>query len=375
MNMIRNIVKIALSFITLFLFACNGKTDNADPYMYLPALTVDTTTAKTVKDYIGTIEGKLNIEIRSQVEGILEEIYADEGQYVTKGQPLFRINPLPYQEILNNAVATENVEKAKLKNAKLEVDRMRPLIENEVIAEVQLKAVLANYEVAQASLARATAAVASAKINLDFTIIKAPVQGYIGLIPKRIGNLINRGEKTPLTVLSDVREVYVYFSMSESDYLYFTKNKTIIDDSTRNSLGSILPEATLFLADGLEYGQKGIVDAVSGQVNRSTGSISLRASFPNSAEMMRSGNSATIQLTEAKSNVILVPQEAIITIQDKNFVYTIDKHSKARLTAIQLDGVSGKNYIVSSGLNRGDVVIITGFHKIEEGSLVKPKKD
>lgn len=372
----RNFLVVSTFFISLtVLNSCNTDKDSEKEYLRLPALVADTTTAITVKDYIGTIEGKLNVEIRSQVEGTLEEIYVDEGQYVKAGQPLFKINPLPYQEILNNAVATENVERAKLKNAKLEVERLRPLVEHEVIAEVQLKAVMANYEVAQASLARASAAVASARINLDFTVIKAPVQGYIGMIPKRIGNLVNRGESTPLTVLSDVRDVYVYFSMSESDYLYFTKNKTIVNDTTRNSLGSILPEATLFLADGTKYPQSGQVDAVSGQVNRSTGSISLRASFPNSAEMMRSGNTGTIQLKESKPGVILIPQEAVITIQDKNFVYTINKEGKARLTAIELDGVSNKKYIVSSGLKRGDIVILTGFHKIEEGSLVKPKKD
>lgn len=364
----------AISSLLLF-SGCGNGNDNAQNYLRLPAMMVDTTTALTVKDYIGTIEGKINVEIRSQVEGILEEIYVDEGQYVYAGQPLFKINPLPYQEILNNAIATENVERAKLKNAKLEVERILPLVENEVIAEVQLKAVKANYEVAQASLARASAAVASARINYNFTTITAPVQGYIGMIPKRVGNLINRGEKTPLTVLSDVSDVYVYFSISESDFLYFTKNKTKINDTTRNALGSILPEATLFLADGLEYPQKGKVDAVSGQVNRNTGSISLRASFPNSAEIMRSGNTGTIQLKEAKKGVILIPQEAIITIQDRHFVYIIDKESKARMTPVTLDGVADKQYIVSDGLKRGDIVILTGFHKLEEGALVKPKKD
>lgn len=355
--------------------SCGAESNQESKYLSLPALEVDTTTAITVKDYIGTIEGKINVEIRSQVEGILEEIFVDEGQYVYAGQPLFKINPLPYQEILNNALATENVERAKLKNAKLEVDRMRPLIEHEVIAEVQMQAVKANYEVAQASLARAAAAVASARINYSFTTITAPVQGYIGMIPKRVGNLINRGEKTPMTVLSDVSDVYVYFSISESDFLYFTKNKTKLNDSTRNALGSILPEATLFLADGLEYPQKGRVDAVSGQVNRSTGSISLRASFPNSSEMMRSGNTGTIQLKEATKGAILIPQEAIITIQDRNFVYIIDKESKARMSPVELGGVSDKKYIVTSGLKRGDVVILTGFHKLEDGALVKPKKD
>ena len=361
---------------TLAIFAsCSNDDNESSKYLRLPAIVVDTTTALTIKNYIGTIEGKINVEIRSQVEGILEEIYVDEGQYVYAGQPLFKINPLPYQEILNNALATENVERAKLKNAKLEVDRMRPLIEHEVIAEVQLQAVKANYEVAQASLARAAAAVASARINYGFTTITAPVQGYIGMIPKRVGNLINRGEKTPLTVLSDVSDVYVYFSMSESDYLYFTKNQTKVNDTTRNSLGSILPEATLYLADGIIYPQKGVVDAVSGQVNRNTGSISLRASFPNSAEMMRSGNTGTIQLKEAKIGAILIPQEAIITIQDRNFVYIIDSSSKARMTPVILDGVSEKSYIVASGLKPGDTVILTGFHKLEDGALVKPKID
>src|SRR5690554_1070600 len=366
-----------MKFIGYFFFigmtaivGCSSGEDTSKNYLNLPVMIVDTTTAITVKDYIGTIEGKVNVEIRSQVEGALQEIYVDEGQYVTENQPLFKIDPSPYVEILNNERATAN-----LKNAKLEVDKLRPLVENEVIAEVQLQAVMANYEVAQASLARASAAVASAQINLDRTIIKAPVQGYIGMIPKRIGNLVTRGEKNPLTVLSDVSDVYVYFSMAESDYLYFTKNKTIRKDSTRNSLGSILPEATLFLADGMEYQEKGEVDAVSGQVNRSTGSISLRASFPNSTEVMRSGNTGTIRLKESKAGVILVPQEAVINIQDRTFVYTIDEDNKARLTPIKIDGVSDEYYIISNGLNPGDAVILTGFHKVEEGVLIKAKEE
>lgn len=362
--------------LSLFLLlACSNSNEGQKQYLILPVLEVDTTTAITIKDYIGTIEGKVNVEIRAQTEGILQEIYVDEGQYVIQGQPLFKIDPSPYIEILNNEIATENIERAKLKNAKLEVDRLRPLVEHEVIAEVQLQAVMANYEVAQASLARASAAVASAQINVDRTVIKAPVTGYIGMIPKRIGNLITRGESIPLTVLSDVSDVFVYFSMSESDYLYFTKNFSSKTDTIRNSLGSILPEAQLFLADGTEYGQKGIVDAVSGQVNRSTGSISLRASFPNSSEIMRSGNTGTVRLKESRPNVILVPQETVITIQDRNFVYVIDENEQARLTPIQLDGVSNENYIVSEGLKPGDMVILTGFHKIEEGLYIKPEQE
>ncbi|MDR2223714.1 MAG: efflux RND transporter periplasmic adaptor subunit [Flavobacteriaceae bacterium] len=351
------------------------KNDPIENALSLPVIKVDTTTAITIKDYIGNIEGKVNVEIRPQVEGTLEKIFVDEGAFVREGQALFQINPQPYQEVLNNMVATENVEKAKLKNAKLEIDRLKPLIDNEVIAQVQLETAKANYEIARASLAKASAAVASAQINLDYTIIKAPVSGYIGRMPKRIGNLVSKGDKEPLTVLSDVSEVYVYFGMSESDFLYFTKDaKRNSDEAKITSSGLILPEVSLILADGQEYAEKGKVDMVNGQVNRNTGSISLRASFPNSKDVMRSGNTGTIKLQETKVGVILIPQEVTTSIQDKTFVYLMDSEDKVKLQSIEVDGVSGGNYIVSNGLTIGDRVIKTGFDKLTEGMYVKATK-
>ncbi|MEC4113534.1 efflux RND transporter periplasmic adaptor subunit [Myroides pelagicus] len=357
--------------------SCNmGSTKKLDPKenaLALPIITVDTATAITVKDYIGNIEGKINVEIRPQVEGILEKIFVDEGSFVHEGQPLFQVDALPYQEILNNMIATENVEKAKLKNAKLEIDRLKPLIDNEVIAEVQLETAKANYEIARASLAKASAAVASAQINLNYTIIKAPVSGYIGRMPKRIGNLVSKSDKEPLTVLSDVSEVYVYFGMSESDFLYFSKdNKTITDSTTAKSNGTMLPEVTLILADGHEYAEKGKVDMINGQVNRTTGSISVRASFPNSKDVMRSGNTGTVKVKETKPSVIMIPQEVTTSIQDKTFVYILDSEDKVKLQSITVDGVSGGNFIVPNGLAIGDRVIKTGFDKLTEGMYVKP---
>ncbi|HLS70044.1 MAG TPA: efflux RND transporter periplasmic adaptor subunit [Chitinophagaceae bacterium] len=361
-----------LLVFVLQLFACNSKSNDKDNPLALPAIQVDTSTATIIKDYIGSIEGKVNVEITSQVDGILQEIFVDEGEFVHKGQLLFKIDPSAYQEILNNAIANENVERAKLRNAELEIERIRPLVENEVIAEVQLEVVNSNFEVAKASLAKASAAVASAKINLDFTEIRAPVQGYIGRFSKRIGNLVSKGDKVPLTVLTDVSDVYVYFSMSESDYLYFTKNKFQSEDSARSNLGSIMPEATLILADGIEYGEKGIIDAVSGQVNKNTGSIFLRASFPNSSDIMRSGNTATIKLKETKKGVIMVPQEVVTTIQDRTFVYVLDDNNKVKMQSVKIDGVADKKFIIIDGLKIGDILISTGFNKIEEGIEVRP---
>lgn len=365
-----------LIIATLVFTSCdfNKKPDDHTNDLLLPVIYVDTTTAIIDKEYMGSIEGKINVEIRPQVEGILEQIFVDEGDFVQQGQPLFQIDVSAYREIYNNALANENVEKAKLKNAQLEVERLKPLIDNEVIAPVKLETAKSNQEIARASLAKASAAVASAKINMGFTTIKAPVSGYIGRIPKRIGNLVSKSDKEPLTYLSDVSDVYVYFSMSETDFLYFSKAANQSPDSlSSSSLGTLLPEATLFLADGMEYSEKGMIDAISGQINRSTGSISLRASFPNSKDLMRSGNTGTIKIMETRKNVILVPQEVTTNIQDKVFVYLLDNENKVQLKEIKTEGSTDKKFIVSEGLKPGDRIVKTGFNKLSEGTIVVPQ--
>ena len=350
----------------------NDRENNA---LALPVQTIDTATAITVKDYLGTIEGKVNVEIRPQVEGILEEIYVDEGAFVKEGQTLFKINSQPYKEDLNNAIANENVEKAKLENAKLEVERLKPLVENDVISDVRLRTAMSDQDVAKASLDKASAAVASARINLEFTNIKAPVSGYIGRIPKRIGNLVAKNDSQPMTVLSDISEVFVYFAMSESDFLYFRKkygNRNTEDGDTSNVREHFIPPVSLILADGEEYHDRGVVDAIDGQVNRTTGAISLRATFPNKDNILRSGNTGTLKMEERQPGALLVPQVATTELQDKIFVYTLTPDNKVKQQAISVSGKSGSNYIVASGLEIGDRVIMTGFDKLSDGMEIQP---
>ena len=361
---------------TVFFTNCNTSKseDTANKPLALPVHTVDTSNAVTVKDYLGTIEGKVNVEIRPQVEGILQEIYVDEGQYVEKGQNLFKIDASVYQEGLNNAVANQNVAKARLENAKLEVERLRPLVENDVISEVRLRKVMSDYDVAKASLDQAAAEVRNAEISKEFTILTAPVSGYIGRIPKRIGNLVSKGDREPMTVLSDVQEVYVYFSMNESDFLYFSKIKAREDSllgikNSKNRL--VFPEATLILADGEEYSKKGIVDAIDGQVDRTTGAISLRASFPNEDNILRNGSTGTLKISETKKGVIQIPQVATSSLQDRTFVYTLDDNNQVERRSIKIEGTSRDNYIVT-GLNIGDRVLLSGIDKITDGSVVTP---
>lgn len=351
--------------------------DKVQKDISLPVFRVDTGTAIITKEFLGKIEGKVNVEIRPQVEGLLEQIYVDEGDFVEKGQDLFKVNPQSYQELLNNAKANENVEKAKLENARIERERIRPLVENEVISEVRLRKAQSDYEVAKASLAQASAAVASAKINMGFTTIKAPVSGYIGRIPKRIGNLVSSSDKEPITVLTDIHEVYVYFAMSESDFFHFSKAKKKEAQKQLNStdtshISSFKSIVSLTLADGTQYGHTGVVDAVAGQVNRSTGAISLRATFPNEENILRSGNTGTLQMTETKPGEILIPQEATLLLQDKTFVMKLDSSGHTVRQLITIGGSTHNQYIISSGLKKGDVIVTEGFDKISEGMKINP---
>ena len=307
--------------------------------------------------------------IRPQVDGILEEIYVDEGDYVKEGQPLFKINSQPYQEDLNNALANVKVERAKLRKAQTEVNRIQPLIENEVISAVRMETALADYEVAQSSLDRAQAEAANMKISLEFTTIKAPVGGFMGRIPKSIGNLVKKTDEEPLTVLSNVEDVYVYFSMSESDYLYYERMK---GDSTSKKMNS---EVKLVLSDGSEYERTGVIDANSGQIDRSTGSINLRTKFANPDTLLRSGSTGKVIMEQIYPNAILIPQGATTSIQDKEFVFRFQEDSTVLRTEITLEGRTGKQYIISGQtLRAGDRIVVSGLNKLTNGVKVNPTR-
>jgi len=160
------------------------------------------------KEFNASLEGTKNIDIRSQVDGYLEKIYVDEGAFVKKGQPLFRLDARPFTEQLNNAKASVLAAKANLSNAEINVSKLEPLVKNNVVSDVQLKTAQAAYDAAKANVAQAEAQVSNAQINEGYTLISAPVDGYIGRIPSKIGSLVVRNDAQALTVLSEIKEVY-----------------------------------------------------------------------------------------------------------------------------------------------------------------------
>ncbi len=355
-------------------YGCSTSAGNSNigqpPPQALPVLALSTVTATTYQEFPSTIEGTVNVEIRPQVDGYLDKIYVDEGAYVTKGQPLFKINDNPYHEQVNNAQANIQAAKANLEKAGIELNRIRPLVENKVVADVQLKSAQAAYDAAKANLAQAQAGANNAGINLGYTLVKAPVNGYIGRIPYKAGALVGRNETQPLTVLSDIRNVYAYFSMSESDFLQFTtqsKGKTISDKIRE------LPQVELQLADNNIYAAKGKIELVEGQFDKTMGTISFRAVFPNADGLLRSGNTGKIRIPHTNNNVLAIPQQSTFELQDKVFVFAVGDSNKVVSKPISIGAKTTNYYLVNSGLKPGEKIVFTGVDRLRDGAVIQPQ--
>lgn len=335
----------------------------------LPVTTLDTSSAVTSSQYAAVLEGKVNVDIRPQVDGYLDKIFVDEGSFVKAGQSLFQINDRPYREQLNKDIANLHATESSLAAAELEVDKVKPLVANKVVAEMQLKTAMAAMQTAKATVEQARAAVAASQINVGFTLVKAPVSGYIGRIPKRVGNLVGKTDAAPLTTLSDISEVYAYFSMSENDFMDFSKG------ASGNTLLQRLRPVTLILSNGDVFPQKGRIEMVDGQFNKTTAAISLRATFPNPGATLRSGNTGKVKIEQLYTGILQVPQSATLEMQDKVFVYELGDSNIVKRRILQLAGSNGDQFIVKEGLQRGARIVTAGIETLMEGSVVTPAGD
>lgn len=315
--------------------------------------------------YPGSIEGSVNVDIKAQVTGYLDEIYVREGEYVKKGKPLFRIKGDVFQEQVNNSDAALNAALAAEESARIELEKIRPLVAGKVMSQIQLQTVEAAYATAKAQVAQAKAALGSSQINAAFSLIKAPVSGYIGRIPNRTGNLVTPADAIPLTTLSDIDQVFVYFSLSEADFIAFSK-----DRKTDEGLNTV----ELIMADGTTYSQKGRVEIASGNIERATGSIPLKAIFPNPDKLLRSGGSGKVVLTKTLASALTVPMASVKDIQDRYFVFALADSNKVTMKPIEVSGRAKNHYIIKAGLAAGDRIALNRIDVLAEGAPVVPGK-
>ncbi|MHA4845491.1 efflux RND transporter periplasmic adaptor subunit [Flavitalea antarctica] len=362
---------IILSLILVLAAACSN--DNPQPPAQPPVaevITISSSPATTGHDYTAAIQGKVDVEIRPQVDGFLDKVLVDEGAFVKAGQLLFKINDQPYREQLNNAVANLKSAEAQLNNAAIEIEKLTPLVENKIISDYQLKVAKSAHSGAAANVEQAKALVASAKIKLGYTNVTAPVSGYIGRLPKKQGSLVSPADPEALTNLSDVHEVYAYFSLGETDFINFKSQHegASISDKLKH-----LPAVSLILPDNSVYPVTGKIDMVDGRFDKTTGAITLRAIFPNPNNLLRSGNTGKIRLQQQHPDAILVPQSATVEVQDKIFVYAVGDSNKVSKQPLQITGKSGTDYIVKDGVKAGDRIVINGLENLSEDLVIKPE--
>lgn len=359
------LVKAAFAACCMAATGCGQAPMNMGPGQY-EVLTVSTTDREIPVNYSATIRGRQDIDIYPQVSGTISKLCVKEGASVTKGQTLFIIDQVPYKAALQTAVANVAAAKAGVATAQLVYDSKKELFDRGVVSQFDLSTAKNQLQTAEAQLAQAQAQRVNAANNLSYTVVKAPSNGVVGTLPFRVGALA--GPSTKLTTVSDNSEVYVYFSMSENQLLDLTRRY----GSTAKTLKN-MSDVQLTLNDGSIYDHTGRVESISGVIDPSTGSVQLRAAFPNKEGLLHSGGAGSIVLPSIYKDCIVIPQTATFEIQDKTYVYKV-VDGKASSSKIDTEKISnGREYVVRSGLEPGDVIVAEGVGLLREGTPIVPK--
>ena len=358
---------ILAGFLCLLASSCNQQPAMVASNEY-NVLNVTKTTRKLSSNYSATIRGRQDIDIYPQVSGFITRLCVEEGQAVKKGQLLFVIDQVPYQAALQTALANVEAAQAALNTAKLTYDSKKVLFEQRVVSAFDKQTAENSWLSAKAQLAQMKALEMNARNNLSYTEVKSPANGVVGNLPYRVGALVSAGSPRPLTTISDNSDMYVYFSMTENQLLSLTRKY-----GSKAKALETMPEVELLLNDNSVYPEKGKIETISGVIDRSTGSVSLRAVFPNKEGLLFSGSSGNVVINTDRTDCIVIPQSATFEIQDKTFVYKIidGKASSSEVNVSRVNG--GKEFIVEEGLNEGDLIVAEGVGILREGTPVTPK--
>jgi membrane fusion protein (multidrug efflux system) len=343
----KKIVFIIGCFALTNLISCTSKKEEkteTDTYKVTSALVKDTS---ILREYVAQIQSIQNVEIRAQVKGYLEAINIDEGQMARQGQVLFNIMPKEYEAEMLKA-------KAEARKAELEWQNTKTLAEKNIVSNAELA-------IAQSKLDEAKADLAKAELFLSFTKIKAPFDGTVDRLKFKLGSLVDEG--TLLTTLSNNKEVYAYFNVSESEYLDY-KTRTKAEDKN---------EVSLMLANGVEHVSKGTIETIESEFDNTTGNIAFRAKFSNPNLLLKHGETGKVRLTIPIKNALLIPQKATYELQDKTYVFVIDNNNKVKARNIIIKQKLPNLFVIESGIDATDKILLEGVQSVKEDDIIKPE--
>jgi len=344
---------------TLAIVSCTKSVKEKEKkFQVTSPIVIDT---KYQNEYVAEICALQNVEIRSQIKGCIETIKVDEGQTVHKGQILFTINGKVFQQELQKMKATKKSAIADLKSAEIELESTQKLFDKNIVAKSELDMVKAKVDAMNAKVAEAEADEAQAELNLSFAEIQAPFDGIINRIPNKKGSLVQEG--TLLTTISNNKEVYAYFNVSETDYLNYAVSKK----------AGKANEVSLVLANNSLYDYKGIIETCESEFDKSTGTIAFRAKFPNPQQILKHGSSGKILVDNELKNALIIPQESTFEVQGDTFVYVINKDNEVQRRKIIPANRLKQLYVVGSGLTAQDKFIYNGIQQVREGEKIIPE--
>lgn len=352
--------KAVLAFAALGLFISCGKKQEqgqqqAQPMPY-PVQTIAHNDATIFQEYTANLEGQQNVEIRPKVDGFIKQTFVDEGQQVRKGQLLFQLETNTLSQDAGSA-------KAAVSAAQVEVDRLAPLVERNIVSKVQL-------ETAKARLAQAKSQYGSVAAAINYARITSPADGFVGSLPFKNGALVGPASQQPLTTVSDTKVMRAYFALNEKQMIDFART---FPGATLAEKIKKLPGVTLLLADNSEYEIKGKVATINGQVDPQSGNSQFRAEFANPQSVLRSGGTGVVKIPVVRQNVVIIPQNAVIDMQGKKMVYVLGEGNKVKSRIITTDGTSGLNFIVTDGLKDGEKIVVEGASKMKEDLEIVPQ--
>lgn len=347
-----------LVLLALALFGCGNKAESEmiDAYPVIKIVARDTS---YFQDYVADIQAVQKIEVRARVSSFMESILVDEGQQVNKGQLLFTLSSQEYQQELNKAVAVKNNAQADVRAAEVKLENVKKLVAKNVISKTEQDVAQAELEALVADVEEAKARISGAELQLSFTKVRAPFSGQINRIPNKVGSLIDEG--TLLTTLTDSREVFAYFPVSEKEWMEFQARADIHKN-----------EVQLELINGTIHPYLGKIEAIEGEIDRSTGRIAFRARFPNPNGLLKHGSTGKVRLIANVQRALLVPQKATFELQDKVFVMAVDAANKVEMRNIEVAVRIPEYYIVKAGVREGDRLVLEGIQQLKSGDVITP---